>query len=209
MEIKPTTKRFTVQIAGEIFKTQKSLIERVKSIFDVLILQKNQQFIQDFVSTYDKVQRQNKLIKKVYYGPNDSIPSYFKHSNCLHVVFEDNKEITVSYKNIVSACFDADKAAIQKARCNQLQEYRRAIYSDVVDFRNKAWQSGCNHCKVDFNDFDSPVPHVDHCGEKEFRHIVADFENQCEEKNFVEFHRSLAEYQLLCEDCHRIKSKRW
>ena len=207
MEVKPSTKRFSVTINGETFKTQKLLIEKVKSIFGEL--QTNQEFIKAFVSTYNKVKIQNKQIKKVYYGPNDCIPSYFKHSNCLHVVFEDNKEITVSYKNIVSACFDSERAAIQKVKGDKLQEYRLAIYPEVVDFRNKAWQNGCNHCKVDFNDLDSPVPHVDHCGKKEFRHIVADFENQCEEKNFIKFHRSLAEYQLLCEDCHRKKSKRW
>ena len=35
MEIKPSRKRFTVEIAGETFKTQKSLIERVlvKKVF--------------------------------------------------------------------------------------------------------------------------------------------------------------------------------
>ena len=46
------------------------------------------------------------------------------------------------------------------------------------------------------------MPHVDHCGDKEFRHIVNDFENQSEETNFVKYHRALAKYQLLCEDCH-------
>ena len=137
------------------------------------------------------------------------MPSYFKHSKCLHVVFEDNTEITVSYRNIVSACFDSDKAAIQKVRGDKMQLYRQAIYPDIIDFRNRAWQSGCKQCKVDFSDIDSPVPHVDHCGTHEFRHIVADYENQLEEKNFIKFHRNLAEYQLLCEDCHRKKSKRW
>jgi len=208
-EVKPSTKRFSVTINDETFTTQKSLIERVKSIFDTLVIQTNQEFIKAFVLTYDKVLSYNKPIKNVYYGPNDYIPSYFKNSNCLHVVFEDNKEITVSYKNIVSACFDSERAAIQKVKGDKLQEYRLAIYPDVVSFRNRAWSSGCKLCKVDFSDIDSPVPHVDHCGKKEFRHIVADFENQCEENNFTMFHRSLAEYQLLCEDCHRKKSKRW
>ena len=205
--IKPSTKRFRVVIRGELFKTQKSLIEKVKSIFGEL--ETHQEFIKAFVSTYEKVLSQNKPIKKVYYGPNDHMPSYFKHSNCLHVVFEDNTEITVSYKNIVSAWFDSEKAAIQKFKGDKLQEYRLAIYPEVLDFRNKFWQSGCNDCKVNFNGVSSPVPHVDHCGDKEFRHIVADFENQCEEKNFVKFHHSLAKYQLLCKDCHHKKSKRW
>ena len=209
MEIKPSTKRLSVTINGEIFKTQKSLIERVKPIFESLALQKNQQFIKDFVSTYDKVKTQNKQIKKVYYGPNDCIPSYFKHSNCLHVVFDDESEITVSYKNVVSAFFDADKANIQKAKCDKIQEYRRSIYPEIVRFRNTFWEHGCNDCKINFNDLDSPVPHVDHCGEKEFRHIVIDFENQSAEKDFAKFHHSLAQYQLLCEDCHHKKSKRW
>ena len=207
--IKPSTKRYSVVIRGETFKTQQSLIDKVKSIFDACALQTNQNFIKAFVSTYEKVILQNKHIKKVYYGPNDYMPSYFKHSNCLHVAFEDNTEITVSYKNIVSAWFDSEKAAIQKFKGDKLQEYRLAIYPEVLDFRNKFWQSGCNDCKVDFSDLDSPVPHVDHCGDKEFRHIVTDFENQSEEKNFIEFHHSLAKYQLLCKDCHHKKSKRW
>jgi len=38
--ITPSRKRFTVEIAGETFKTQKSLIEKVKSIFDALSVQK-------------------------------------------------------------------------------------------------------------------------------------------------------------------------
>ena len=57
--------------------------------------------------------------------------------------------------------------------------------------------------------WDSPMPHVDHCGDKEFRHIVSDFETQTDESGFVKFHHSLAVYQLLCEDCHHKKSKRW
>ena len=205
--IKPSSKRYSVDICGETFTTQKSLIEKVKSVFGEL--ETHQEFIKAFVSTYEKVILQNTRIKKVYYGPNDYMRSYFKHSNCLHVVFEDNTEITVSYENIVSAWFDSEKAAIQKIKGDKLQEYRLATYPEVLDFRKQFWHSGCNDCKVNFSDLDSPVPHVDHCGDKEFRHIVADFEIQCEEKNFIEFHRSLAKYQLLCEDCHHKKSKRW
>ena len=71
----------------------------------------------------------------VYYGPvqNFEKPSYFKQTNCLHVAFEDNTEITVSYKNIVSAWFDSEKAAIQKFKGDKLQEYRLAIYPEVLD----------------------------------------------------------------------------
>lgn len=83
--ITPSRKRFTFEIAGETFKTQKSLIEKVKSIFDALSIQENQDFIKAFVLTYGKVSGQNKAIKKVYYGLNDCMPSYFTHSKCLHV----------------------------------------------------------------------------------------------------------------------------
>ena len=76
--LSPSRKRFSVTILDETFKTQKSLIERVKPIFESLDLQKNQRFIQAFVSTYDKVIRQNKELQKVYYGPNECIPSHFK-----------------------------------------------------------------------------------------------------------------------------------
>lgn len=90
MEITPSRKRFSVTILDETFKTQKSLIDRVKSIFESLALQKNQTFIQAFVSTYDKVQRQNKEIKRVKYDLNENTPSYFRQSKCLHVVFTNN-----------------------------------------------------------------------------------------------------------------------
>ena len=56
----PSRKRFSVTILDETFKTQKALIERVKPTFESLGLQKNQNYIQAFVSTCDKVQRQNK-----------------------------------------------------------------------------------------------------------------------------------------------------
>ena len=78
MEITPSRKRFTVEINGETFKTQKSLIERVKPIFESLGLQQNQKFIQAFVSSYDKVKTHNKEIKRVKYALNENIPSYFK-----------------------------------------------------------------------------------------------------------------------------------
>lgn len=208
--ITPTRKRFTVEIVGETFKTQKSLIERVKPIFEHLGLQKNQKFIQAFVSTYDKVQRQNKAIKKVYYGPNKDIPSYFKQSKCLHVVFDDESEITVGYKNIVSACFDPESQSIRAVVRKRIAEYRTQIARDIIEFRTQNIQNGCAICNINFlENYDSPCPHVDHCGEKEFRHIVADYENQCEEKDFVKFHRSLAKYQLLCEDCHYKKPNKW
>ena len=109
----------------------------------------------------------------------------------------------------MAACFDPEKAAIQKCKSDLLQECRLSIYPDVVNFRSAAWRYGCVKCKVLFDDVDSPVPHVDHCGDKEFRHIVNDFENQSEETNFVKFHRALAKYQLLCEDCHTKKPKHW
>lgn len=60
MEVKPSTKRFSVTINGETFKTQKLLIEKVKSIFGEL--QTNQEFIKAFVSTYNKVKIQNNQI---------------------------------------------------------------------------------------------------------------------------------------------------
>ena len=193
---------------GETFKTQKSLIEKVKSIFNVLSIQKNQDFIKAFVLTYGKVLEQNKAIKKVYYGPNDctSMPSYFTNSKCLHVGFEDDKEVTVAYiKTLWLLASILKKLRFKKCKSDRLQEYRLSIYPDVVNFRSAAWQYGCVKCKVSFDDVDSPVPHVDHCGDKEFRHIVKDFENQSEETiNFVKFHRALAKYQLLCEDCHTI-----
>ena len=124
MEITPSRKRFSVTILDETFKTQKSLIERLKPMFESLGLQKNQHFIQAFVSTYDKVQRQNKEIKRVKYDWNKNTPSHWgsKQSKCLHVVFTDNSEITVSYKNVVSALFDPDGTAIRNVSHHKNQQ---------------------------------------------------------------------------------------
>ena len=209
MEITPSRKRLSVTILDEKFKTQKSLIERVKPTFDSLCLQKNQHFIQAFVSTYDKIQRQNKEIKRVVYALNENTPSYFKQSKCLHVVFTDNSVITVSYKNVVSACFDPDGTAIRNASNYKVQQYREAVAEDIKHFRRANIQNGCAICKVSFvDDYDSsPCPHVDHCGGKEFRHLVTDFENQREEKDFAKYHELRASLQMLCENCNLRKGK--
>ena len=208
MEITPSRKRFSVTILDETFKTQKSLIERLKPTFESLVLQKNQNFIQALVSTYDKVLRQNKEIKRVKYDWNKNVSSYFKQSKCLHVVFTDNSEITVSYKNVISSCFDPDGTAIRNANNYKNQQYRLSIAEDITRFRAFNIQNGCSNCKVSFvENWDGPMPHVDHCGKKEFRHIVADFENQTEEKDFAKYHRERSELQMLCENCNLGKGK--
>ena len=51
------------------------------------------------------------------------------------------------------------------------------------------------------------MPHVDHHGDKEFRHIVNDFENQREEKDFAKYHELRASLQMLCENCNLRKGK--
>ena len=129
----PSSKRLTVCVNDEIFKTQKSLIERVKPMLDEveIIKPNNQKFIIEFVQSYDKVMCRNKAIKRVCFGPNDCIPSYFKHSKCLHVVFADASEITVSYKNVVAALFDPEIAYQRRQRENQLQNYRSLIQQDM------------------------------------------------------------------------------
>jgi len=208
MEIKPSKKRFSVTILDETFKTQKSLIERVKPMFESLGFQKNQKFIQAFVTTYEKVQRQNKEIKHVRYALNENIPSYFKQTKCLHVVFTDNTEITVSYKTVVSSCFDPDGTSLRHAINYKMQQYRLAIAKDITHFRSTNIQYGCAECNVSFlENWDSPMPHVDHCGEKEFRHIVADFEAQTDESDFAKYHGARAELQMLCENCNLRKGK--
>ena len=58
------------------------------------------------------------------------------------------------------------------------------------------------------NNWDSPMPHVDHCGNKEFRHIVADFEAQTDESDFAKYHETRAELQMLCENCNLKKPRR-
>ena len=210
MEITLSKKRVSVLILDETFKTRKSLIERVKPMFESLGLQKNQKFIQAFVSTYDKVKRQNKEIKRVKFHLNENTPSHWgsKQSKCLHVVFTDNSVITVSYKNVVSACFDPDGTAIRNVSHHKNQQYRLSIARDITEFRAFNIQNGCANCKVSFIEYwDGPMPHVDHCGKKEFRHIVADFENQTEEKDFAKCHSDRAELQMLCENCNLRKGK--
>ena len=208
MEITPSRKRFSVTILDETFKTRKSLIERLKPMFESLGLQKNQHFIQAFVSKYDKVQRQNKTIKRVVYKTAENVPSYYKESKCLHVIFTDNSEVAVSYKNVVSACFDPDGTALRNVSHHKNQQYRLAIAKDITHFRACNIHNGCVECKISFLDnWYGPMPHVDHCGSKEFRHIVADFENQTEEKDFAKYHEARAELQMLCENCNLRKGK--
>ena len=207
MEVLPSSKRLTVNLYGEIFKTQKSLIERVKPMLDEVEIKKpeNQQFILEFVRSYDKVMYRNKAIKRVYFGPNDCIPSYFKRSKCLHVVFQDNSEITVSYKNVVSALFDPEIAYKRRRRENQLQNYRYLIQQDILNFKGSQFPFGCKACKCSF---EYKKVNVDHCGSMEFRHLVKTFEAEGG-TDFLQFHRESAELQLLCESCHKAKSKNW
>ena len=116
--------------------------------------------------------------------------------------------ITVSYKNVVSACFDPDGTAVRNLLKHKQQTYRLAIVRDITEFRAFNIQNGCAECKVSFiENWDGPMPHVDHCGPKEFRHIVADFENQTQERDFAKYHRERAELQMLCENCNLRKGK--
>ena len=87
---------------------------------------------------------------QIYYGPvqNFEKPSYFKQTNCFHVAFEDNKEITVSYKNIVSAFFDSEKAAIHHMH---IKRWRR-----LRDGAPAPWQADTNAYKQRFWCHDRP-----------------------------------------------------
>lgn len=207
MEVLPSNKRLTVCVNDEIFKTQKSLINRVKPMLDEyeIIKPNNQKFILEFVKSYDKVMCRNKAIKRVFFGPNDCIPSYFKHSKCLHVVFADASEITVSYKNVVAALFDPEIALQRRQRENHLQHYRALIQQDISNFKDSQLQFGCKACKCSF---EYNKANVDHCGDMEFRHLVKNFESEGG-TDFLQFHRENAELQLLCEPCHKSKSKSW
>ena len=217
-EITPSRKRFVVNIrtgeTEETFKTQKSLCDRVKPMFEYLHNPQNQAFMKAFVETYDKVKRQGKNVKRVEYRIAEGMPSHFKSSKCLHVCFEDGETITVSYRNVIVACFDPERAVERKQKSDRTSFYREQIARDVQIFRHENIGKGCAICRVDFFEaFDTPCPHVDHTGEKEFRHIVADFENLPlkirQEEDFATFHRRSAQYQMLCEDCHIKKPKKW
>ena len=210
MEITPSRKRFKVEINGETFKTQKSLIERVKPMLHEyeILKAKNQEFIKALLSTYDKVLERNKPVRNVIYAWKARPFSYYKNTQCLHAVFEDRSQMSVSYKNVVSACFDPDGTAFRYANNNKMQQYRLAIAPDITHFRSANIQLGCAECRVNFlENWDGPMPHVDHCGKKEFRHLVSDFENQTEQKDFAKYHRERAELQMLCEPCNLRKGK--
>lgn len=207
MEVIASKKRLTVCVCNEIFKTQKSLIERVKPLLHEVEIKKtnNQQFILQFVKSYDKVLYRNKVISRVYFGPNDCIPSYFKYSKCLHVVFQDNSEITLSYKNVIAALFDPEVAYQRRQRENQLQHYRTLVQQDILNYKDSQLLFGCKACKCSF---EYNKANVDHCGDMEFRHLVKSYETEGH-SDFLQFHRENAELQLLCERCHKLKSKTW
>ena len=170
---------------------------------------KNQEFIKALLSTYDKVLERNKPVQKVIYAWKARPFSYYKNTKCLHAVFEDRSQMSVSYKNVVSACFDPDGTANRNTSSYKNQQYRLAIAEDIIHFRCANIQRGCAECKVSFlENWDGPMPHVDHCGKKEFRHIVADFEAQKDETDFAKYHNERAELQMLCEECNLKKPRR-
>eukprot|EP00966_Prymnesium_polylepis_P321657 7377964-Prymnesium_polylepis.1 len=96
--VTPSHKRLTVNMYGDIFKTQNSVIERVKPILDEAEITKpdNQTFILEFVKYYDKVSCRGKAVKSVYYGFIARPFRYAKNSKCLHVVFVDHSQTAVS-----------------------------------------------------------------------------------------------------------------
>ena len=51
------------------------------------------------------------------------------------------------------------------------------------------------------------MTHVDHCGDKEFRHLVADFEAQTNEPDSAKYHDSRANLQILCQDCNPLRNQ--
>lgn len=203
----PSGKRLTVCINDELFKTQKSLIDRVKPMLDEyeIIKPNNQNFIIEFVKSYDKVKHRNKPVKSVYYGFIARPFRYAKNSKCLHVVFVDRSQTIVSYKNVVSSWFDPEIALQRRQRENQLQYYRTLIQQDILSFKDSHLPFGCKACKTSF---EYNKPNVDHCGDMEFRHLVKIFEAEGH-NDFLQFHRENAELQLLCEPCHKAKSKNW
>ena len=205
----PSSKRLTVCVNDEIFKTQKSLIERVKPMLDEYEITKpdNQQFILEFVKSYDKVMHRNKQVKSVYYGFIARPFRYAKNSKCLHVVFVDRSQTTISYKNVVSSWFDPEIALQRRQRENKLQDYRALIQQDILNFKDSQLPFGCNICKCSF-EFSRSNVNVDHCGAMEFRHLVKAYETKGG-TDFLQFHRENAELQLLCEPCHKSKSKSW
>ena len=211
MEITPSRKRFTVTMLGETFKTQKSLIERVKPMLHEyeILKAKNQEFIKALLSTYDKVLERNKPVRNVIYAWKARPFRYYKNTQCLHAVFEDRSQMSVSYKNVVSACFDPDGTALRNESNHKNQQYRLAVAEDIRQFRCANIQLGCAECNVSFlENWGGPMSHVDHCGEKEFRHLVADFEAQTDEPDFAKYHEARAELQMLCENCNLKKSRR-
>ena len=206
MQIEPSKKRMTVEVNGEVFKTQKALIDRVKPMLNEYEIRKteNQTFILDFVKLYDKVISQKNKIKHVYYGPNEWSPKHFK-SKCIHVVFQNDIDVSVGYKNVISSLFDPNAAYARRQRINQNHIYRDMIQPDIANFRAAMAKFGCKACGENF-DFTTPI--VDHCGSLEFRHIVKNYETE-KETNFLKYHRENAVLQILCEPCHVKKAKRW
>ena len=112
------------------------------------------------------------------------------------------------------------------------QAMREAISMDLYEYKmfilNNHGQESCNICGELFENIDKI--HVDHCGEKEFRHIKDEFlsckpnlivqdrdENDAgltklvdniDKELWIEFHHHSCELQLICQKCNLSKEKK-
>ena len=83
----------------------------------------------------------------------------------------------------------------------RVDSYRREVVPDILDFKHGV-PLACVKCLSNSN------LQVDHCGDHEFKDIVARYETCFQEvksEGFRSFHKKLAQYQLLCDSCHKMK----
>lgn len=208
-------------ILDEHFSTQKELQERLQSLLknktDILI-PKNQAFAVEIVQRYNKVYEVGEPVERVYVDVNSA--TAFPNL-CMHVVFNNQTTLTVSYKFVARAAMSAENAdavAVRRLIDIKLASLRTAVHPDIQQFKATAFQQGrpqcalCHKCLVTGKHTDV---HVDHYGPNtEFRHLVQLFQRQqqtamvdMDEAAFVVFHQRHAMLQLLCAHCNVTKKR--
>jgi hypothetical protein len=187
-------------------------------------------FVQDYMIQHH-VHIHSLSINKLFIKKNDM----FKHNN-FYFHGEINGEKVINHALGVSGTkskknthTDEDE---KKKRLGQ--GMREAIGQSLFDFKKrKLFEEECKLCEICNEPFDLnnlQDIHVDHCGEKEFRHIKDEFLSvphnlividrhdqdlgltklldNADKEVWIEYHNMQARLQLLCKKCNLSKGKK-
>ena len=181
------------------------------------------QFIQDYMLSHH-CGIESLIIDKIWIQENE----VFKHNNFYFNGKQNGNEIINGLLGTSNVRSIKSKPNVNR-RLNQAM--REAIGNDLVEFKKELLKH-VDTCMICGNDFDlkhSELIHVDHCGNKEFRHIKDEFlsvnpnlsvidrgENDAgltklvdntDKQLWIEFHLHSCKLQLICQKCNLSKAK--